>query len=128
MKQNQKTNFQPLYRIAEFSVLIMLILIPVQIIIYVVSPPPETVKGFFELYKQNPFLGLLSLDFVYMLNIAILVIIYLALFTLLYEEKPVPILVGLTFGLIGVACYYPSNPAFEMLSLSKLYFYALPEQ
>jgi hypothetical protein len=55
--------------------------------------------------KQNPFLGLLSLDFVYMLNIAILVIIYLALFTLLYEEKPVPILVGLTFGLIGVACY-----------------------
>lgn len=128
MNQDFKTSFQPLYRIAQFLTLTMLILIPLQIIIYVIAPPPATVKGFFELYQQNPFLGLLSLDFIYLFNNVIIVIIYLALFILLYREKPVTVLLALVLGLIGIACYYPSNPAFEMLTLSNQYFQALPEQ
>lgn len=128
MKQDFTINFQPLYRIAQFSALAMLILIPLQIIIYVIAPPPDTVKEFFELYQQNPFLGLLSLDFLYLFNNIILVIIYLALFVLLYQEKPVTVLLALILGLIGIACYYPSNPAFEILTLSNQYFQSLPEQ
>jgi hypothetical protein len=128
MNQGFKINFQPLYRVAQFLALTMLILIPLQIVIYVIAPPPDTVKGFFELYQQNPFLGLLSLDFLYLFNNMIIVIIYLALFVLLYREKPVIVLLALILGLIGIACYYPSNPAFEMLTLSNQYFQALPEQ
>lgn len=128
MNQGFKINFQPLYRIAQFLALTMLILIPLQIVIYVIAPPPDTVKGFFELYRQNPFLGLLSLDFLYLFNNMIIVIIYLALFVLLYREKPVTVLLALILGLIGIACYYPSNPAFEMLTLSNQYFQALPDQ
>ena len=128
MNQGIKINFQPLYRVAQFLALTMLILIPLQIAIYVIAPPPDTVKGFFELYHQNPFLGLLSLDFLYLFNNMIIVIIYLALFVLLYQEKPVTVLLALILGLIGIACYYPSNPAFEMLTLSNQYFQALPEQ
>jgi hypothetical protein len=123
-----KINFQPLYRVAQISTLIMLVLIPLQIIIYVISPPPNSVKGFFELYQQNPFLGLLSLDFIYLFNNIIIVIIYLALFVLLFQERPVTVLLALILGLIGIACYYPSNPAFEMLTLSHQYFNALPDQ
>jgi len=119
MNQGFKINFQPLYRVAQYLALTMLILIPIQIVIYVVAPPPDTVKGFFELYRQNPFLGLLSLDFLYLFNNMIIVIIYLALFVLLYREKPVTVLLALILGLIGIACYYPSNPAFEMLTLSN---------
>lgn len=104
MAQNFKVNFKPLYRVAQFSALAMLIIIPLQILIFIISPPPDTVKGFFELYQQNPFLGLLSLDFLYLFNNAILVIIYLALFVLLYSEKPVTALVALILGLIGIAC------------------------
>ncbi|KUO71701.1 MAG: hypothetical protein APF77_07810 [Clostridia bacterium BRH_c25] len=128
MNQGFKINFQPLYRVAQYLALTMLILIPIQIVIYVVAPPPDTVKGFFELYRQNPFLGLLSLDFLYLFNNMIIVIIYLALFVLLYREKPVTVLLALILGLIGIACYYPSNPAFEMLTLSNKYFHALPVQ
>ena len=128
MNQGFKINFQPLYRVAQFLALTMLILIPLQIVIYVIAPPPDTVKGFFELYQQNPFLGLLSLDFLYLFNNMIIIIIYLALFVLLYREKPVTVLLALILGLIGIACYYPSNPAFEMLTLSNQYFQALPEQ
>ncbi len=128
MNQGFKINFQPLYRIAHFLTLAMLIIIPLQIIVFVISPPPDTVKGFFELSHQNPFLGLLSLDFLYLFNNVILVLIYLALFVLLYREKPVSGLLAIILGLIGIACYYPSNPAFEMLTLSNQYFQALPEQ
>lgn len=128
MNQGFKINFRPLYRVAQFLALTMLILIPLQIVIYVIAPPPNTVKEFFELYQQNPFLGLLSLDFLYLFNNMIIAIIYLALFVLLYREKPVTVLLALIFGLIGIACYYPSNPAFEILTLSNQYFQALPEQ
>lgn len=128
MNQGFKINFQPLYRVAQFLILTMLFLIPLQIIIYVIAPPPDTVKGFFELYQQNPFLGLLSLDFLYLFNNIIIVIIYLALFVLLFREKPVTVLLALVLGLIGIACYFPSNPGFEMLTLSNQYFQALPEQ
>ncbi len=128
MEKCNKISFQPLFRVAQYLSLAMLIIIPLQIVIFIVSPPPDTVKGFFELYQQNPFLGLLSLDFLYLFNNIIIVIIYLALFTLLYREKPVTVLLALILGLIGIACYYPSNPAFEMLTLSNQYFQALPEQ
>lgn len=128
MDQQRETSFKPLYRIAQYSALTMLILIPIQIIIFVASPPPDTVKGFFELYQYQPFLGLLSLDFLYMFTNMINVIMYITLFVLLYRQRPVTVLLGLTIGLIGIATYYPSNPAFEMLNLSKQYFLALPEQ
>ena len=128
MNQGFKINFQPLFRVAWYLTLMMIILIPIQIIVFIISPPPSTVKGLFELYHQNPFLGLLSLDFLYLFNNIILVIIYLAIFVLLFQEKPVTVLLALILGLIGIACYYPSNPAFEMLTLSNQYFLAQPEQ
>lgn len=128
MNQDFKINFQPLYRVAHFLSLAMLLIIPLQIVIYVIAPPPDTVTGFFELYQQNPFLGLLSLDFLYLFNNVIITIIYLALFFLLIREKPVTAILALMLGLIGIACYFPSNPAFEMLTLSNQYFQALPGQ
>ncbi|MGF7059165.1 hypothetical protein [Brassicibacter mesophilus] len=125
MNQEYRNNLGPLYTVVQFSALTMLMLIPLQIVIYVMVPPPDTVQGFFELYQQNPFFGLLSLDFLYLFNNTIIVILYLALFIRLCREKLVLVLIALTFGLIGVTCYYSSNPAFEMLTLSHQ---ALPEQ
>ena len=126
MKPDFHLNFRPLFALAWILALVMLLLIPLQIVVFVIAPPPDTVTGFFDLFQQHPFLGLLSLDFIYLFNNAILVIIYLAIAALLFREKPVPVLLALVLGLIGIACYYPSNPAFEMLTLSTLYAQALP--
>ena len=128
MTQEFKIKFQPLFKVAWYLSIVMLILIPIQILIFIITPPPDTVIGLFELYHQSPFLGLLSLDFLYLINNIILIVIFLTLFILLYHEKPTNSILALTFGLIGIACYYPSNPAFEMLTLSKLYFQAQPEE
>lgn len=128
MNQSSKLNFCPLFRVAWYLAIIMLILILIQIIVFVVAPPPDTVKGFFALYQKNPFLGLLSLDFLYLFNNIIIVVIYLALAVTLYKEMPSVVLLALILGLVGVACYYPSNPSFEILTLSSQYFLAQPEQ
>ena len=128
MNASSMTDFRRLYRVTQVLAGLMLMLIAAQILIFVVAPPPTTVVGFFELFYQKPFLGLLSMDFLYLINNAIVAVVYLALATLLFRERPVSVLLGLTFGLIGVACYYPSNPAFEMLTLSNQYALALPQQ
>lgn len=128
MNPGFKIDFSPLFRIAQILSLIMLLLIPLQIVIFIISPPPSSVQGFYELYQNNPFLGLLSLDFIYLFNNIIIAIIYFALFVLLFRERPVTVLLALILGLIGIACYYPSNPAFEMLTLSHQYINALPDQ
>lgn len=128
MELMAKTDFRPLYRVAWYLAIVMLVIIPLQIAIFVMAPPPDTVIGLFERFQANPFLGLLNLDFLYLFNNLIIVVIYLALFVLLYREKPVAVLLALISGLIGIACYYPSNPAFEMLTLSSRYAAALPDQ
>lgn len=106
--------------------IVMLLLIPVQILIFIMSPPPDTVVGFFQLFHDNWLLGLLSLDFLYIINNVIMIFIYLALFVRMFDENPSVCLVALVVGLVGVASYFPSNPAFEMLTLSSKYLRALP--
>ena len=111
----------PLGRLTHTLAIIMLALIPLQVVVYVVAPPPDSVEGFFMLFEQSWLLGLLSLDLLYILNNMILIIIYLCIFTLLRPEYPSHAWIGLAVGLTGIASYFPSNPAIEMLSLSHSY-------
>lgn len=125
---NKVSSWVPLFRWSAIFSSVMLLFIPIQILIFIISPPPETVKGFFQLYHSNWFLGLLSLDFLYLLNNAILILIYLAIFIRLFDIKPAVSLMALVIGLVGIVCYFPSNISFEMLTLSTKYFNVLPSE
>lgn len=122
-----KISWAPLFRLSAYLSAVMLLFIPIQIGIFLVFPPPETIEGFFQLYKTNWLIGLLSLDFIYILDNIILIPIYLALAVCLFWERPVLTLVAVSLSFVGIACYFPTNPAFEMLSLSNGYWNALPE-
>lgn len=126
MDQEFKIKYQPLFKVAWVLTLVMVILIPIDLFRFFIAPPPNTVKGTFELFNSSTFLGLLSLDLLYLIDNLILVVIFLALFVILYVEKPITSIFALVFGLLGNALYYPSNPAFGMLTLSKKYFEAQP--
>jgi hypothetical protein len=115
-------DFRYLYLMAKYAGIFMITIILMQIIVFVLSPPPDTVHGFFNLYNQNIFLGLLSLDFLYLINNLLLVFLYLGVAAILFRDNPSLIIPALILGLMGIACYYPSNPAFEMLSLSNQYY------
>lgn len=110
--------------VAAFS---MLILMTIQILVYVIWPPPATVAGFFSLFQENWLLGLLSLDLLYIVDSVLLILIYLAVYMVLRKAGESSMLIALVFGIVGVAAYFASNTAFEMLSLSNQYVAAATE-
>jgi hypothetical protein len=120
-KLNVEYNWAKLYKIGGIAALIIVSLIPVQIIIFTLFPPPETAIGFIELFHENWFIGLLSLDILYYINNALMVLVYLGLFGSLRKIDFANMLIAMTFGFIGIAAYYASTISFEMLSMSKQY-------
>jgi len=110
-----------LFKAGGVAGIVMLVIMLAQVVVFILWPPPQTVEGFFNLFQQNKLLGLLSMDLLYLLNNALLIVIYLALFAALKKESQSAMLVALALGLVGIAAYYASNTAFEMLSLSSQY-------
>ena len=107
-----------LYKVGGAAAWTTLAIMIAQIGVFVAWPPPETVDGFFELFRENWLLGLLSLDLLYILNNAIIIPIYLALYITLKREAESAMLIALVVGLVGIGSYFASSVAFEMLSLS----------
>jgi hypothetical protein len=95
--------------------------------VFLFWPPPTDVNGWFALFQRNPFLGLLSLDLVMVVVSALLIPLYLALYTALRRISQSLALIGLSLGLIGSAVMISVNPAFSMLSLSNDYAAATTE-
>lgn len=115
-------NWNKLYRIGGIAAFVVVSIIPIQIIIFVLFPLPETAKGFIDLFHENWMIGLLSLDFLYYINNALLALVYLGLFASLRKVDFAIALIALVIGLIGIASYYASTVGFEMLSISNQYY------
>jgi hypothetical protein len=109
------------------AALAMLFLMILQIVIFVVWPPPTTVAGYFSLFDESWLLGLLSLDLLYIVDSVLLILIYLALYVVLRRAGESAMLIATVLGLAGIAAYFASNRAFEMLSLSSQYAAATTE-
>lgn len=118
---NPLNDWRPLYLIAFVCTILLILIIPVQILIYFLSPPPTTPEGFLALYAESPLKGLLSLDLLYILNNVLMIPIYLAFYQSLKTHRPALMTLAAALGLVGLAAYFPSNTTFEMLTLSQRY-------
>ena len=118
----EELNWHKLHKIGGIAAFIIVFIIPIQITIFVVFPPPVTTLGFFELFHENWIIGLLSLDFLYYINNALIILVYLGLFSSLRKIDFAKMLIAVIIGFIGIASYYASTVGFEMLSISKQYF------
>jgi hypothetical protein len=108
-------------KVGGWAALASVVLTFVQVWIYVQWPPPETVEGFYGLFAERPFLGLLSMDLLYIVNNTIVLLVYLAIFAVLRRAYPSTVTIGLLMGAMGMAAYMASNTSFEMLSLANAY-------
>lgn len=124
---NTESRWQGLYKTGGMAALAMFVIMLVQVIVFMIWPPPATVEGFFALFQQNGLLGLLSLDLLYIINNTLLILVYLALYFSLRRSAESASLIALVLSVVGVAVYYSSNTAFEMLSLSSQYAAAATE-
>ncbi len=122
MDQNEHIEYRSVYKIAFVSSIIMLIIIPIQILIFVVTQIPETPIFWFELFNTNIIIGLFHADLFILINNVLISIIYLAFYHSLKKINKGIIQIGIMLGLIGIAAYISSNKTFELLVLSRQYF------
>ena len=124
LEDRMDSTWRQLLRISAICCIVMFILILVQIGVFVIWPPPAKICDWFALFQKNGLLGLLSLDVLYIVNNTLLIPIYISLYLMLKKGYESWMTLSLVLGLVGIAAYYASNPAFEMLSLSRQYFAA----
>jgi hypothetical protein len=113
--------WKALYRVAAVAALLMVVFIPIQSIVFVLWPPPNTVIGWFRLFQHNWLLGLLDMDLLLIVDQILMGLVLLALCAALKGASPSLMAIALTAGLEGIAAYFASSTAFNMLSLSSQY-------
>lgn len=124
---NKESHWLGIFKAGGVAAIAMLAIMVVQIVIFILFPPPNSVEGFFTLFQQNRLLGLFSLDLLYILNNTLLILIYLALYFSLRRSGESAALLALVLGLAGIIAYYASNTAFEMMAISRQYASASTE-
>ncbi len=127
MDQADIANWKPLFKIASFCALTVVAFTLIQIIVYVVSLPPDTVAGFFDLMNKNPLQGLLSLDLIMLADYALQIPLVLVLYITLRRSNQSYVLIAAAIGLIAIAIYFASGISFDMLTLSSQYASASTE-
>lgn len=114
-------NLKQLCKIGGIMAIVIVLIIPIQMSIFIAWPPPDNALNFFNLFQSNWLLGLLSLDLLYILSNALLIFVYLGLYAALRHVNQAYMTIALILGFVGIAAYYASSVAFEMLSISNQY-------
>jgi hypothetical protein len=113
--------WKSLYKVAGTAALITAVFVPIQIAVFVAYPPPSTVIGWYTLFQNNRFLGLLDMDLLLVVDQVLMCLILLALYAAIRRASQSFMAIALTAGLVGIASYFASSTAFNMLSLSDQY-------
>jgi len=108
-----------LYRLGAAAAIGVLVLVPFQMLVFVTTPPPSTVTGWFALFDRSPLLGLLDMDLLLIVDQVLIAVMFLALCVALRRANPSWMAIALLFAVAAFAAYLASNPAFEMLALSQ---------
>lgn len=112
---------QPLFRIAAWSTVVMLVLIPVQIAVFAASPPPSTAVGWLMLFQSNFLVALVDSDLLLTVNNVLLIALYLGFWFSMKDRAPGLVGLALVLGFVGIAAYLSSTMTFEMTRLSGLW-------
>ena len=121
------SRWKGLYKAGGVAAIAVLALIPIQMVVFIVWPPPSTVTGWFQLFQDNALVGLLDLDLLLIVDYALMVVAFLALWAALRRVSQSLMAIALLAEAVGVTTYFASTAAFEMLSLSNLYAAAATE-
>jgi hypothetical protein len=119
--ESTRSGWRTLYQLGGAAALISAVFIPIQVMVFVSWPPPTTVSGWFRLFQSNPLAALIDLDLLLVVDNVLLVVVLLALYVLLRQTSEAVMAIATALGLLGIALFITSNPAFEMLSLSDQY-------
>ena len=115
-------NWRPLLLASGLSAVLVCVIIPLQIAAFTIWKLPDSVTGWFELYRGSWPLGLVHQDLLYVINNVLVAVMYLGFYVMLKKRNESLMLIAILLGYLGIAAYLGSNKSFEMLQLSRLYF------
>ncbi len=81
-KNNNPKNtyaWQTLHRVGGMAALAVLVFIPIQMVVFFLWPPPNSVIGWFTLFQDNALVGLLDMDLLLIVDYLLLVGVFSAL-------------------------------------------------
>jgi hypothetical protein len=113
--------WQTLHRVGGVSALAVLVFIPIQMVVFFVWPPPNSVIGWFALFQDNALVGLLDMDLLLIVDYLLLIGVFSALWASLRRANESLMAIALILQLVATATYLASTVAFEMLTLSNQY-------
>jgi hypothetical protein len=120
-----------LYRIGGVAALITVALTVAAVFAHIAWPPPAWSAGaagdWFARFRENRALGLLGLDLLIVVGLALGIPVFLALYAALRRAGESEMAVATATALVGTVLHLTSNTAFEMLALSEAYAVASTE-
>jgi hypothetical protein len=120
-------DWRQLYTIAGVTTFLMLAVVPAQLAVFAVAPPPDTALGWFELFQKSPLLGLLAFEVLFIVYGVLSIPQSVALFAALKRTSRSLMAIFLALSIAGTVALLTARPAFEMLSLSTRYATAATE-
>jgi len=119
--------WQTLHRVGGMAALAVLVLIPIQMVVFFIWPLPSSVIGWFTLFHDNALVGLLDMDLLLIVDYLLLIGVFSALWASLRRANESLMAIALILQLVATAAYLASTVAFEMLTLSNQYATATTE-
>ena len=110
-----------LYKIGGAAAVFSVVIIPIQLIIFIVWGQPETALGWFDLVRNNELAGLLAFEILFVVNAAVGIATTLALYVALRRVSESLMAIATVLGLVEAVAFIVARPALEMLYLSNQY-------
>jgi hypothetical protein len=110
-----------LYKIGGAAALFSVAIVPMQFVVFILWPPPDTAIGWFTLFQNNKLGGLLAFELLFPVNAAFGITTTLALYVALRRVNESLMAIALALGLVEAVAFIVARPAMEMLYLSERY-------
>jgi hypothetical protein len=115
------STYQNLYKIGGAAALVAAVLILGEVLVLAIYPPPNTMSGWFMLFKSNSIIGFLDFWGLEVPMYLMFTMMFLALYVALRKTNPSLMVIALTFALLGIGVFLATNNPSSMLSLSNQY-------
>lgn len=115
-----------IFKVAGWAAILAALLVPVSLFVFVKYPPPYdgSAADWFNVFNDNPIIGLISTDFLLLFTWLLLVPIYLAISAITFKKHPLLVISGAVLFIVAMTSFIGTNPSVEMYGLSKQYLNA----
>lgn len=100
---NSTHSWQILHTIGGIAALAVLVLIPIQMVVFFLWPPPNTVIDWFRLFQTNALAGLLDMDLLLIIDYLLLIGVFSALWASLRRANESLMAFALILQLVATA-------------------------